>query len=117
MGVALGVSAYVVSTEPVHACGRPVYINGTLPDCQHLAFLDQAVGERIPDGAYWLNYQSGAWGYWGIPVTQGYVDLRAPDAGPGGSGDSMRHSESGSLGIVDGRITGGGSDWDLGSIP
>lgn len=71
----LAVQAAIV--DPAHACGRTVYINGAGIGCQQLAILDRVVGEAVPDGAYWLDEQSGAWGYMGVPVVQGYIDIQA----------------------------------------
>ena len=50
------------------AYDRFVIVNGKLMNATELAVLDSINGEFIPDGRYWLNYATGAWGYENGPV-------------------------------------------------
>lgn len=59
---------------------RFVVVNGELLDAFNLAQLDAAAGEHVPDGRYWLNLETGAWGYEGGPL-MGYIG-RPVDEGP-----------------------------------
>lgn len=52
---------------------RVVSVNGQYLNGQQLMALDQLVGAYVPNGHYWLNTQTGAWGYVGSPIIQGYL--------------------------------------------
>lgn len=52
---------------------RNVVINGQLITGQELMLLDTLNGEFIPPGRYWLNLETGAWGYEGGPQ-QGVIN-------------------------------------------
>ena|SRR5256885_6107808 len=57
----------------VQAQTRFVVVNNQrLTDVQ-IAHLDRVQCARIPNGYYWLNTMTGAWGYAGIPIVQGYL--------------------------------------------
>ena len=52
---------------------RQIYINGERLDARGIALVDQlSCGARVPNGRYWLNMITGAWGYEGGPI-QGVV--------------------------------------------
>jgi hypothetical protein len=40
---------------------------------QELAILDRYACQYVPNGYYWLNTQTGLWGYAGNPAPQGYI--------------------------------------------
>jgi hypothetical protein len=61
-----------LSSQAATAIDRFVVVNGQLLDAYWLAQLDEAAGERVPDGRYWLNLETGAWGYEGGSL-QGYI--------------------------------------------
>lgn len=42
---------------------RYVIVNGEPMAASQLTLLDQLHGEYIPNGRYWLNYNTGEWGY------------------------------------------------------
>jgi hypothetical protein len=72
-----------VATE-VAAQTRWVMVNGQRLTDPQIAHFDRIQCTRIPDGAYWLNTQSGAWGYAGDAQVQGHLgDLCR--AGSGGT--------------------------------
>jgi hypothetical protein len=47
---------------------RYVIVNGEQMTASQLTLLDQLHGEYIPNGRYWLNYNTGEWGYEGGPA-------------------------------------------------
>ena len=52
---------------------RQIYINGERLDALGIALVDQLnCDARVPNGRYWLNMTTGAWGYQGGPM-QGVV--------------------------------------------
>ena len=68
------------------AQSRNVFVNGQrMSDLQVLA-LSQRACTAIPDGAYWMNMQTGAWGYIGNPQVQGVIgDACQQQTGGGGA--------------------------------
>ena len=52
---------------------RMVIVNGQVLMPQELALLDQLSGGYVPNGAYWLNMQTGVWGYAGDPAPRGRI--------------------------------------------
>ena len=81
--------AMSVSCCAAMAQSRLVFVNGQYLSDAQVAALTRRSCAHIPDGAYWLNWQTGAWGYAGNPRVQGTVG----DAcrGAGGSGDTSRY--------------------------
>jgi hypothetical protein len=69
-----------------NAQSRNVLVNGQRMTDQQVQFLTQRACTEIPDGAYWLNMQTGAWGYVGNPQVQGVL------------GDACRQQTNGSGG-------------------
>jgi hypothetical protein len=53
--------------------GRDITINGYRLNEQELAYLDAVAGGQVPDGSYWLDPQSMAWGVVGNPQPMGIV--------------------------------------------
>ena len=58
---------------PVYAQSRWVIVNGQRMSDAQVAYLQQRACSSIPDGHYWLNMQTGAWGYAGNPRVQGVL--------------------------------------------
>ncbi|MBV1910756.1 MAG: hypothetical protein KUG78_15745 [Kangiellaceae bacterium] len=56
---------------------RHIHINGQHLDAQVIADLDQLVGQPVGDGYYWLNMQTGEWGYEDNNQTQGVISAIA----------------------------------------
>jgi hypothetical protein len=52
---------------------RSVIVNGQRFSDAQVAYLEQRACARIPNGRYWLDLQSGAWGYAGNPRVQGVL--------------------------------------------
>ena len=85
---------------------RIVIINGELLNGDQLALLDEINCAVVPDGNYWLDGESGAWGYAGNPYPQGVVGADcgggyASNNGSGGrSGEYYSNSQNGYGGVV-----------------
>ena len=61
------------------AQSRWVFVNGQrLKDAQVLELARRQCSD-IPNGNYWLNLRTGAWGYFGNPATQGVLGDRCRD--------------------------------------
>jgi hypothetical protein len=71
--VALLPLALPLSAADADAQSRNVFVNGQRMTDQQVQFLAQRACTEIPDGAYWLNMQTGAWGYAGNPQVQGVL--------------------------------------------
>jgi hypothetical protein len=61
------------ATFPAVAQTRAVIINGQRATDSQIAYLEQRACTRIPNGNYWLDPQSGAWGYVGDPRVRGVL--------------------------------------------
>ncbi|MGH8666086.1 MAG: hypothetical protein ACREUX_17635 [Burkholderiales bacterium] len=57
---------------PANAQSRWVIVNGARMNDSQVAYLEQRACTRIPNGQYWLDMQTGAWGYARNPQVQGY---------------------------------------------
>jgi hypothetical protein len=58
---------------PVSAQGRFVVVNGQRLNDTQVAHLERRACTPIPNGRYWLDPQTGAWGYAGNPSVQGVL--------------------------------------------
>ena len=68
------------------AQSRQVYVNGQYLSDGQVAALARRNCAYIPDGAYWLNLQTGAWGYAGNWQVQGRLGDACHAGGGGGTG-------------------------------
>jgi hypothetical protein len=59
-------------TGPANAQTRTVFVNGQRMTDQQIAQLELFACTAIPDGDYWLNLSTGAWGYVGSWYVRGY---------------------------------------------
>lgn len=63
---------------------RNVWVNGQRMSDAQVQALSKRACTHIPDGSYWLNTETGAWGYWGNPQVQGtFGDACGQQAGGG----------------------------------
>ena len=67
----------------VEAQYRIVIVNGQLLSPQDLYVLDQMNSGYVPNGSYWLDPQSGVWGYAGDPTPRGRLGGGAAGGGGG----------------------------------
>jgi hypothetical protein len=58
---------------PAAAQSRWVILNGQRLDDAQVAFLEQRACTAIPNGQYWHDLQTGAWGYARNPQPQGVI--------------------------------------------
>jgi len=68
----------------VHAQPRWVVVNGVPQTPLQLSVLDGYACTVIPNGSYWLNYNSGIWGYAGDPRPVGHIRDRCGQYGGSG---------------------------------
>ena len=74
--------AVALSFGGAQAQNRYVAVNGVVLNSAELYELDQRAGGYVPNGAYWLNLQTGVWGFAGNPRPQGQLGGFQYDAGP-----------------------------------
>lgn len=67
------VAASMTAGAGVAHAQRMVVVNGQRLDAAQIAQLEQRNCARVPDGRYWLDVRTGAWGYAGWPQVQGVV--------------------------------------------
>jgi hypothetical protein len=72
---------------------RFVVLNGQRLTDQQIEFFDRVQCARIPNGKYWLNTMTGAWGYEGLPIIQGYL-------GAACGGQQQRHRSLSERGLL-----------------
>ena len=71
-------------TGGAHAQMRWVVVNGVLQGPMQLALLDRHACGLVPNGNYWLDYDTGIWGYAGNPWPAGHIADRCGRAGGAG---------------------------------
>ena len=70
------------------------WARGALMNPGQLALLDRYACTTVPNGNYWLNVQTGLWGYAHNPQPVGYIGAAC---GSGGGGGRPSLSERGML--------------------
>lgn len=70
--VAVSIWAITHAAHAAHA-QRMVIVNGQRLDPIQITWLEQRNCRPVPNGSYWLDLRTGAWGYAGWPQVQGYV--------------------------------------------
>jgi len=68
------------------AQSRWVVVNGVLMNPMQLAMLDSRACTTVPNGRYWLDLQTGLWGYARDPRPVGYIGEACGNGGGGGRG-------------------------------
>ncbi|WP_341889833.1 hypothetical protein [Variovorax sp. YR752] len=79
---AMGITVCLCTDAALAQSARFVVVNGSLVDNATLAQLDRVACTRVPDGHYWLNLQTGQWGYAGEPWVRGHIGDACPPAAP-----------------------------------
>lgn len=91
------VCAALLFSAAADAQSRWVFVNGVRQSDAQVAQLARLQCSDIPDGAYWLNTRTGAWGYAGNPQVQGHLgDLCR--TGPGGANLDGTHGPFATMG-------------------
>ena len=85
-GVVLSLAVMSVFSSGATAQSRQVFVNGQYMSDAQVAALSRRACTYIPDGAYWLNTQTGAWGYVGSWQVQGTFGDACRTGGGGGTG-------------------------------
>jgi hypothetical protein len=62
---------------------RMIIVNGQRLNDAQVATLEQRACTRIPNGAYWLDLRTGAWGYANNPRVQGVFGESCGSRQPG----------------------------------
>ncbi len=75
--------AATVASAPSQAQQRFVVVNGQLMSAEQLYVLDQMAGGYVPNGAYWVNPNTGVWGYAGDPTPRGQIGGATAGQGSG----------------------------------
>ena len=78
------ISFLVFFVWSVAHAGRYVVVNGQRLSIPEIHYLEQLHCGPVPNGRYWINLQSGLWGFEGNPQPQGYVsdNCRHPQRRP-----------------------------------
>ena len=82
LGLPLALALLLFCTDAL-AQSRRVFVNGQWLNDAQVAGLARINCSDIPDGSYWLNGRTGAWGYAGNPQVQGVIGEGCRGAGNG----------------------------------
>ncbi len=102
----------LLTSHAIFAEDRHIHVNGQCLEPGEMAQLDQLVGRQAPNGFYWIDFNSGAWGYEGNETIQGYLtppasgqeEQSADNTSSGGDRPYMESSITGR--VVSGQING-----------
>jgi hypothetical protein len=83
---------FLSSAFPVNA---QVVINGYHFYGQELAELESLLGTQVPDGFYWLDTNTGDWGYEGDSTVQGNIFYQQESNSSGSGGADSYYDSSG----------------------
>ena len=75
----------ILCSTQASAQSRWVFVNGQRLNDRAVVELERLQCSDIPDGAYWLNTQTGAWGYMGNWQVQGVLGDHCNKGGDSGS--------------------------------
>lgn len=82
--IAAVVTFAAATPSQAQAQRRYVVINGELLSSEQLYVLDRLAGAYVPNGAYWVDTNTGIWGYAGDPTPRGRIGAGV-DGGGGGT--------------------------------
>ncbi|MBT5232110.1 MAG: hypothetical protein HOM11_17735 [Methylococcales bacterium] len=72
--IAMILAALTLSTT-VHAAERHIHVNGNHLSKEDIQIIDHLANQNVTDGFYWINFETGAWGYEDNDTVVGYVDI------------------------------------------
>ena len=118
LGLPLALALLLFCTDAL-AQSRRVFVNGQWLNDAQVAGLARMNCSDIPDGSYWLNTQTGAWGYAGNRQVQGLLGDGCSGSGSGngngnGSGNGNGNGSGNGNGNGNGNGGGGGGDAAVG---
>lgn len=73
--------SFISFTFDANAQDRHVHINGEHLSDEEILLADQLWGETLPSAFYWLNPNSGEWGYEDNPLVMGVLAFSQQDNG------------------------------------
>ncbi len=82
--------------------GRHIHVNGQHLSPPEIAGLDSLAGSFVPDGFYWLDVNTGLWGFQGNPTPAGRIGGGDVYIGPDGEPGYNRNTPGGPI-MSDGR--------------
>lgn len=91
--LALGLQVTAASAQEQH-----IHVNGEHLTAEQINYLQQSVGYAIPDGYYWIDFETGMWGYQDHAESEGSIYLD----GSGAAATSGAEGGTGSQGSGDG---------------
>ena len=97
LACAMALAALALVCTDTLAQSRRVVVNGQRLNDGEIAVFDRRQCAYIPNGSYWLNTQTGAWGYAGNPQVQGVLGDNCRRQ-TGGSGALGRHGPYATIG-------------------
>ena len=68
-----GVALCAVSFNVLAQDGRHIHVNGECLDQHNIQLADQLFQTQVPDGFYWINFETGEWGIEGQSATLGVL--------------------------------------------
>jgi hypothetical protein len=71
------VSSILFTSHSLVAEERHIHVNGQCLEAADMVQLDQLIGGVTPNGKYWIDFNTGTWGYEGDQETQGYLSAIA----------------------------------------
>ena len=90
---------------------RHIHVNGECLDEESFILVDQLFGTKVPDGFYWINFNTGEWGLEGQQSTLGVLQTiveaqQSSEAENDGtySRPEINYSQNGS--VVSGQVNG-----------
>jgi hypothetical protein len=83
-GLSIVVAVLILLSPTLALAQRYVVLNGQRLNEGEIALLEARACTSIPNGHYWMNFNTGIWGYAGDPRPRGHISdyCRAPGRRP-----------------------------------
>ena len=101
------ITVIFVTSFAAEAQQRMVIVNGQPLSPQELYVLDSMNGAHVPNGAYWLDFNTGVWGYAGDPTPRGIVGAGAGYGGGQAGGYGGGNAGAAGSGLYAGQLDRG----------